>query len=208
MRTALISCLLAGLAQVAGAAGNTPVRNDKVAVFEETLRPGETQTWSGDHPSAVVYFTDGSLAVAEGSGKPAATRVQRGESVFETAATRTVHNTGKQDVHYARIEFLGKGLDETWGTTGLAPNYKLLFENRYTRVYDIRIPAGGKEPWHTHHARIVVCLSGAKLRHLMKDGRIEPSTLETGEIAWRGGATHIGENLGTTNLWVIAVEPK
>lgn len=90
----------------------------------------------------------------------------------------------------------------------LSPNYKLLFENQYTRAYDIRIPAGTKEPQHTHKDRVVVCLSGAKLKHLLPDGREEPSTLKTGESAWRRGGTHIGQNLGDTDLWVIAVEPK
>jgi hypothetical protein len=55
---------------------------------------------------------------------------------------------------------------------------------------------------------VVVCLSGAQLRHLMPDGREEPSTLQTGAITWRLGATHIGQNLGNTDLWVIAIEPK
>ena len=36
----------------------------------------------------------------------------------------------------------------------------------------------------------------------------EISTLKTGEIAWRRGATHVGHNLGKTDLWVIAIEPK
>jgi hypothetical protein len=81
-------------------------------------------------------------------------------------------------------------------------------ENRYARVYDIRIPAHTNEPQHTHHDRVVVCLSGAKLEHLYPDGRKEPSTLSTGEVAWRRGGTHIGQNLGDTDLWVIAVEPK
>ena len=191
------------MAAGASAAAIMPVQNDRVAVADETIRPGESLTWTGVHPSEIVYFTDGSLEIG---GK--ATNVNRGESVFETAKARTVKNTGSSDVHYARIEFLGKGLAETWGMTGLAPNYKLLFENQYTRVYDIRIAAGTKEPQHTHHDRVVVCLSGAKLQHLMPDGRVEPSTLKTGEIAWRKGATHIGQNLGNTDLWVIAVEPK
>jgi hypothetical protein len=42
----------------------------------------------------------------------------------------------------------------------------------------------------------------------MPDGRRETSTLKTGEIAWRRGATHIGHNPGKTDLWVIAIEPK
>jgi len=75
-------------------------------------------------------------------------------------------------------------------------------------VYDIRIPAGVREPQHSHRDRVVICLSGAKLSHLLPDGRQEPSTLETGESTWRRGGTHVGQNLGTTDLWVIAVEPK
>jgi len=106
------------------------------------------------------------------------------------------------------VEFLGNGNPETWGMTGLSPNYKMIFENRYARVYDIKIPAGTKEPQPTHHDRVVICLSGAELSHLLPDGRDEPSTLKTGEIVWRRGGTHVGRYLGTTDLWVIAVEPK
>jgi len=191
------------LAVAAAAVGATAVKNDRVSVADETIKPGETVTWPGAHPSEIVYFTDGKLEIA---GKAAS--VKRGQCGFQSAQTRTVTNTGTTDVHYARIEFLDKGLPETWGTTGLSPNYKLLFENQYTRVYDIRIPHGTREPQHTHHDRVVVCLDGAYLKHLMPDGREEPSTLKSGEIAWRKGGTHIGQNLGQTDLWVIAVEPK
>jgi quercetin dioxygenase-like cupin family protein len=192
----------------AAAARTGPVQNDRVSVFDETIRPGETIRWGGARPNVIVYFNDGSLEVAEGSGQSAQIKVSRGDSVFETATLRTATNVGKTGVHYARIELLGSGLADTWGASGLSPNYKLLFENRYARVYEIRIPAGTSEPQHSHHERVVVCLSGARLEHLMPDGRREPSTLRTGEIGWRRGGTHIGRNLGSTDLWVIAVEPK
>jgi hypothetical protein len=84
----------------------------------------------------------------------------------------------------------------------------MLAENQYARAYDIRILPHTFEPQHTHHDRVVVCLSGAELEHILPDGTHQPSTLETGEIVWRLGATHVGHNLGTTDLWVIAVEPK
>jgi hypothetical protein len=32
--------------------------------------------------------------------------------------------------------------------------------------------------------------------------------LKTGETAWRRAQTHIGKNVGKTDLWVIAMEPK
>ncbi len=51
-------------------------------------------------------------------------------------------------------------------------------------------------------------ISAAILFCFVSIGREEPSTLQTGEITWRLGAAHIGQNLGTTDLWVIAIEPK
>jgi hypothetical protein len=203
------AAILLCFASIASAAVQTEkVRNDKVAAFDCTLRPGETQPLNGAQPSVTVYFQGGSLEVAPQGGKPQKVTVKPGDTVFRTAQAGTVKNTGASEIHFARVDFVGSGGSETWGTTGLSPHYKLLFENPYTRVYDIRIPAGTNEPQHTHKNRVVVCLSGAKLVHLMPDGREEPSTLQTGEIAWRLGATHIGQNLGTTDLWVIAIEPK
>ena len=199
--------ILACFVSIANAAVQTEkLRNDKVAAFDCTLRPGDALNIKD--PSVTVYFQGGSLEIAPQGGKPQKVTVKPGDTVFRPARPGVVKNTGASGIHFARVDFLGSGGSEAWGTTGLAPNYKLLFENPYARVYDIRIPAGTREPQHTHKNRVVVCLSGAQLRHLMPDGREEPSTLQTGEITWRLGATHIGQNLGTTDLWVIAIEPK
>jgi len=162
----------------------TRVRNDKVAVVDTVLHPGETA--HAEHPAIAVNPSDGNVA-------------------FTSTAIR---NTGTADQHLILTEFLTPGAHETWGATGLAPNYKVVLENDLARVYEIRIPAGTKEPQHTHHNRVVVCLSGAIIKHLMPDGREEESTLKTGEIVFRPGGTHIGQNLGQTDLWVIAIEPK
>src|SRR5262249_46835274 len=121
----------------------------------------------------------------------------------------SVQNHGKEPLHFARIEFLTSGKkDEKWGHDGLPANYGLMSENLWARVYEIKIPAGAYEPQHTHHARVVVTLEGAELEHILPDGTKQPSTLKTGEIVWREGATHTGHNMGKTDLWVIAVEPK
>lgn len=189
-------------------AGTEKLHNDKVNAIEFTLHPGETATMDGLHPAVAVFFTAGSVEFLPAAGDPYRTTVNRGEARFGPALPGSLKNTGAADLHFVTVNFLTGGSDETWGSTGLSPNYKLLIENRYTRVYDIGIPAGTKEPQHTHKARVVICLSGAVLKHLMPDGKEEPSTLRTGEIAWRPGSTHIGKNLGTTDLRVIAVEPK
>jgi hypothetical protein len=182
------------------------VRNPHVTAVEYTLSPGDILTMESK-PAVTVYFDSGTLAEGGEFANKKLT-VERGQAVFTPAGPLTLRNTGSGSLHFVRIEFPGAGSKQTWGAAGLAPNYKVVFENNYARVYDIRIPPHSDEQQHTHHDRVVVCLSGAKLKHEMPDGSEETATLDTGEIAWRRGATHIGHNLGDTPLWVIAVEPK
>jgi hypothetical protein len=183
-------------------------RNEKVAVTETVLQPAETEDVTGNLPSVTVYFQAGSLAVTPAGGKTAKLAVELGETRFDAVGARAIRNTSSSEIRYVRVNFLGAGAPQTWAMTGLSPNYKLILENQYARTYDIRIPAHTNEPQHTHRDRVVICLSGAVMKHLFPDGREEPSTLTTGETAYRPGTTHIGQNLGDTNLWVIAVEPK
>jgi quercetin dioxygenase-like cupin family protein len=184
------------------------ISNTKVAVLEDRLAPGETRSLHGDFPSAVVYMDQGKIEVTPAGGNAQNVLIRPGQASFEPAQPRTIRNTGSADLRLVRTVFATKGATVTWGPAGLAPNYKLLFENQYARTYEIKIPAGASEPQHTHKDRVVVCLSGADLVHETPDGRKEPSTLKTGEVAWRLGATHIGHNVGKTDLWVIAIEPK
>jgi len=189
---------LAAITIGAGAHASTSVEkvnNDKVKAFDEMLEPGEAERLSDHLPSVVVYMSSGP-------------GVHEGETVFAPAGTAPLKNNGTAVLHFVRIYFLTPGGDETWGTTGLAPHYKMLFENQFARVYDIKIPAQSREPQHSHHDRVVISLSGAQLEHILPDGTVQPSTLKTGEVVWRKGGTHIGHNMGDTNLWVIAVEPK
>ncbi|HTS15999.1 MAG TPA: hypothetical protein VMP11_00345 [Verrucomicrobiae bacterium] len=191
-------------------ASTEKVRNDKVVVMQVSLAPGEGWALPRDRAGVVVYLDDGSVAstMAEESSAMATQPVKRGDVVFRSTAGGLLKNDGLADLRFVYVEFLGAGRSETWGSAGLAPGYKVLVENQYVRVYDIRFAAGTSEPKHTHHDRVVVCLSGAELEHELPDGRRETSTLKTGEIAWRRGGTHIGHNIGKTDLWVIAIEPK
>jgi hypothetical protein len=184
------------------------VRNDKVLVVEQTLAPGEALSLPGERAGIVVYLDAGSVETTPAQGKSRTEAVQRGEAVFQPPQYGTMKNAGSAALRVVWTEYLGKGSSEMWATAGLAPNYKVIFENQYGRVYDIRVTAGTSEPLHSHHDRVVICLSGAELEHILPDGRKETATLKTGEIAWRLATTHVGHNLGKTDLWVIAIEPK
>jgi hypothetical protein len=180
------------------------IRNEKVVVTEETLAPGEAEAAVDRLPSMLVYMSGGTVEGVK-AGK---VKVKEGQIDFQAAGAGALKNSGSAELHFVRIDFLTAGKEETWGAAGLSPHYVMLLENKYARAYDIKIPAQTFEPKHSHHDRVVVCLSGAELEHILPDGTIQPSTLKTGEVVWRLGATHTGHNLGHTNLWVIAVEPK
>jgi hypothetical protein len=199
--------LLAGVAPLR-AASVEKIQNDKVRVTEDTVAPGATETFGSQRPSVLVYFSGSAAQLHFAGGKTARATIQRGTTTAEPAGLSALTNTGSTPVQVVRVEFLTKGSEEHWGMAGLPPNYRILVENRYSRAYDIRIPAHGREPRHTHHTRVVICLSGAKLEHVFADGHTQSSSMTTGEIAWRPGQTHVGHNIGDTNFWAIVVEPK
>ncbi len=200
--------LLAVSAPVLVASTVEKISNPKVLVTEDTLAPGESEQLPARFPSMVVYMAAGTVQTGTDAAHRQTDPVSPGETLFQPAAVGTLRNAGNVPLHFVRIEFLTSGSQQTWGMTGLSPHYKMLLEDQYARAYDIKIPAHTYEPLHTHHDRVVVSLSGAQLEHILPSGQIQPSTLKTGEVVWRLGATHIGHNLGDTDLWVIAVEPK
>jgi len=182
--------------------------NSKVHVVEYTLAPGERVVLAPEHASVFVVVSGGQAELGFAGDKKLQLELKRGMAVAEAAGLIALSNTAGTPLDLVRIEFLTSGLEETWGMKGLPPNYRLLVENRYSRSYEIRIPPHDFEPQHMHHDRVVVCLNGAMLEHIYPDGSKKPSTLRTGEVAWRLGETHTGHNLDKTELRVIAVEPK
>ncbi len=203
--------MFASIASLAFAAAPVEkIRNERVIAHEQTLRAGETETAGEGLPSVTVFLSDGSLElVSNGTSARAATRaVKRGDVIYRGPQDGKIVNAGGADLRFVRVELVGKETNIKWGTSGFAPDYKLLVENGYVRVYDIRIAAGHSEPQHTHHDRVVVCLSGAQLRHVFPDKRQEDSSINTDDCLWRKGSTHVGNNIGASDLWVIAIEPK
>lgn len=208
-RIASVVAVICALAvPAAHAASVEKVRNDKVVVTEVTLGPGESEATPEKLPSLMVYMSDGMVLNGTVENESEPRQVKKGEVAGFVVGVPAIRNMGKTPLHFARIEFLTSGKDETWGQTGLLPNYTVLHEDRYGRTYEIKVPAGTHEPQHTHHARAMVALQGAQMEHGLPDGTKQLATLKTGEIGWREAATHTGHNLGTTELWEIAVEPK
>jgi quercetin dioxygenase-like cupin family protein len=184
------------------------IHNKKVLVVTQTLSAGQRVSAPTDHPVVLVFLDGGSIEISSSDGQTKSQSVKRGDELFQWPRGAAIRNTASADLRTIRIEYLGKGGAEVWGTAGLAPNYKVLFEDSSWRIYDIKVAAGATEPQHTHHDRVVICLSGAEIEHTLPDGKKETTTLKADDIVWRLGATHVGHNIGTTDLSVIAIEPK
>jgi hypothetical protein len=184
------------------------VRNDKIIVWEDDLEAGEAVPASAGRPALMVYLSYGRLDVFSQGATPTKVDAKPGKLRFETTGFREIRNSDSSPLRLLRIEFPDRGSPERWGRSGLSSHYQVLFENDLVRVYDIFIPANSNEPQHTHKERVVACLSGAELTHLFPDGRTEISTLKTGEVVWRKGSTHIGQNHSANDFHAIAIEPK
>jgi hypothetical protein len=201
-----IAALLVSAAGSLFAATVDDLSNNKVAVTEIRLAPGEHESLSGKHPSVLVYLAGDVAQIRLADGKTMNESIVRGRTVRLNDAVLT--NAGHVPLHFVRVEFLTDGSNAVWGRNGFAPSSQMIFEDQYSRTYNIRVAAHAWEPLHSHHDRVTVCLEGAHLEHILPDGSVQPTTLKTDEVGWRLAQTHKGHNLGDTNLWVVAIEPK
>ncbi|HEY4382182.1 MAG TPA: hypothetical protein VGN01_17670 [Acidobacteriaceae bacterium] len=96
-----------------------------------------------------------------------------------------------------------------------APEYHtLLMENEQVRVLDTRVPPGHRVPLHTHRWPCALFIKSWSdfVRcdgegNVVADSRREAAP--GGEVSWCGPmGPHTLENVGDTDLWVIAVEQK
>jgi hypothetical protein len=86
-------------------------------------------------------------------------------------------------------------------------NQKVIVDNPFVRVLDIRVPPGGFEPAHTHRAGVTVALSAYDNEtKAVPDGTPSRSHTDFGEIRWADPVTHEVRNVGATEQHVIRIE--
>jgi hypothetical protein len=92
------------------------------------------------------------------------------------------------------------------------PNMTVVLENAYVRVLSVRIPAGEKEPWHTHTwPAVVVYFTLPPSQRLTKDGKKTPrAELKELQVTYDPSSQplHSVENLGTTPYQAYRIELK
>ncbi len=86
-------------------------------------------------------------------------------------------------------------------------NQKVIVDNPFVRVLDIRAPPGGFESAHSHPAGLTVALSAYENEtKTVPDGKPSRSHTAFGEIRWADPVTHEVRNVGATDQHVIRIE--
>ena len=89
-----------------------------------------------------------------------------------------------------------------------ADSHTVLLENDQVRVLKVVMKPGQKAPMHSHPHNVAYYLTDAKVKVTLPDGKTVERDLKAGTSAWSEAATHIAENIGTTELQEIQVELK
>jgi hypothetical protein len=89
------------------------------------------------------------------------------------------------------------------------PNHKLLFENAFVRVFDIRMAPGQSEAVHRHERGLTIALSDYENQtKAVPSGQVNRGRTQFGEVRWAEPVVHEATNVGTTEQRVIRIELK
>ena len=90
----------------------------------------------------------------------------------------------------------------------LLETQKLIMENQFVRVIDVRVPAGVAERVHSHGRGVTVALTDYDNETRAPGAQWSKSHTKFGEVKWAEPVTHEARNTGTTEQHVIRVELK
>jgi hypothetical protein len=90
-----------------------------------------------------------------------------------------------------------------------AETQKVVLDNEFVRVLDIRVPPGVFEPLHSHARGVTIALSDYDNETVSSpDKKVNRSHTKFGDVRWAEPVTHEARNTGTTEQHVIRVELK
>jgi hypothetical protein len=92
----------------------------------------------------------------------------------------------------------------------IMPNtHKLLFENRFVRVIESKVPAGAKEARHSHPHCVTVYLADVDIEiRTFPDGTTSRVHRTAGTAGWSEATVHEVRNVGSTSSHNIRIELK
>jgi hypothetical protein len=186
------------------------LQNDMVRVLEATV-PLHSKEPPHTHPWPSVFFEQTS-----GRDEPWNTVNIRwsagGPSKGFDSADRDRHNLLVEVKNADCQPSSSADLPDTDAVKIHDPNMTIALENAYVRVLSVKIPPGGREPWHTHTWPAVVVYFGLPAsQRFTKDGKATPrAEFKELQVTYdpNGQPLHSIENLGKTVYQAYRVELK
>jgi hypothetical protein len=104
----------------------------------------------------------------------------------------------------------GSSSQEVLDPLKIAPDtHKLVFENRFVRVIESRVPAGGQEPKHSHPHGLTVYLANYESEvTTFPDGKVAKVRRQFGTAIWSDAVIHEVKNIGKTPGHALRIELK
>ena len=87
-------------------------------------------------------------------------------------------------------------------------HYRVLLDNEYVRILDVRQKPGDKSPMHSHPHHAVYWLTSSTLKFTSPDGKTNTVTTKAGQVVWRDAETHTVEITGNTDSHALDIELK
>ena len=87
-------------------------------------------------------------------------------------------------------------------------HYKVLLDNEYVRILEVRQKPGDKSPIHSHPNHVVYALSDETLKFTQADGKTNVATIKAGRAVWRNAETHTVQNVGKNEGRALDIELK
>src|SRR5215469_14901699 len=97
----------------------------------------------------------------------------------------------KKLILFVGISILALAVAEAQDPAKVDPqHYKVLLNNEYVRILDVRQKPGDKSPMHSHPHHAVYWLTSSTLKFTSADGKTNTVTTEAGQVVWRDAETH------------------
>ena len=90
----------------------------------------------------------------------------------------------------------------------LTDTQKVILENMFVRVIEVRVPAGVAEPLHSHGRGVTVALTDYDNETRSPGAQWSKSHTTFGEVKWAEPVSHEARNVGSTEQHVIRIELK
>ena len=87
-------------------------------------------------------------------------------------------------------------------------NYKTIMDNEHVRVMEMTLKAGESDQVHSHLDETAYFGKGGKIKIHLPDGGVMEADIPDGHVMWHEAWTHRVENVGSSDVRAIIVEPK